>query len=297
VRFALSLTNRTFLILRRLRTEIKPSFVLTNQFSAVGGSVCGSKQHVSCDDVRIVAWNLNHRTGKKAIPSAVSQAILSLVPDVVVLTEYVEGPCHADFCDALKGGGLPSQFYTASGRHNQVLFAAREAASLGPLSAPRNLSHAAPNLLHVRLAEPALEIAAVRVPWYKVAKDRHAYWDWFETALPPLLLSSAVIIGDLNCDPQGSRGRGPKSLRRLAAQGWQLADPHGLGSYISHKGKTSRLDHALVSSAVNINAAAYIQSENGYIFMEPGLSPLSDHAPLVLDVALGAATKFGGYEE
>jgi hypothetical protein len=221
------------------------------------------------------------------ISNAIPQAILSLVPDVVVLTEYVEGPCHADFCDALKAGGLPSQFYTASGRHNQVLIAAREAASLGLLSAPRNLSHAAPNWLHVRIAEPALEIVGVRVPWYEAAEDVRAYWEWFETALPPWLYSHAVIIGDLNCDPQNPRGHGPKSLRRLVAHGWKLPTPDGPGSYSSTNGRISRLDHVLVSPAVNVTAATYIQSANGHVFMRPGSCPLSDHAPLVLDICFG----------
>ena len=221
------------------------------------------------------------------IPTAVPQAILSLVADVVVLTEYVEGPRHADFCDALKVGGLPIQFHTPSGRHNQVLIAARKGASLGPLGAPRELSNAAPNWLHVRLAEPALDIVGVRVPWYDVAKDVRAYWSWFENALRPWQSSYAVIIGDLNCDPQNPRGHGPKSLRRLVAHGWKLPTPDGPGSYFSPKGRISRLDHALVSPAVNVTAATYIQSANGYAFMKPGLCPLSDHAPLVLDICFG----------
>lgn len=237
--------------------------------------------------MRILAWNLNHRSLKKKIPAALPEGILSLGPDVVILTEYVEGPSHGGFCDCLKAGGLPVQFRTPGGPDNQVLIASRTTASQGSLFPPINLSYAASNWLHVRLAEPLLEIVGVRVPLYKVAKDRHSYWDWFELAIPPLLTSASVIIGDLNCDPQSSRGRGPKSLSRLAAQGWQLADPDGHGSYASHTGKTSRLDHALLSPTLEITAAAYIQSANGFVFMKPGSCPLSDHAPVVLDICIG----------
>jgi hypothetical protein len=241
--------------------------------------------------VRIITWNLNHRTRKRSeIPTSIPHAILSLDSDVVVLTEYVEGPCHAAFCECLSAGGLQVQMITPSGKHNQVLIASRLTAGRGAIVPPSSLLNAASNWLHVHLAEQALEIVGVRVPYYESAKDWDPYWDWFETAVPPLLLTPTVIIGDLNCDPQrscdpGLKGRGSKSVGWLVGKGWHWRDPIGLGSYTSVSGSIYRLDHALVSPTLEVTGSEYIQSANGYFFMKPGLSPLSDHAPLVLEIA------------
>jgi len=236
--------------------------------------------------LRILTWNVNHRTRKKAIPAVLTEGILSLNPDVIVLTEYVEGPDHSNLCNSLKGGGLAVQFHSQAGRHNQVFIASRFAATVGSLAPPTDLYHAVPNWLHVRLAGPLLDIFGMRVPCYKLAIQRRSYWDWFETAVQPLFPRPAVIIGDINCDPRSLTGHGPKHLKRLATAGWHLPEPTGDASYISYKGKHSRLDHALATPAVNVRSASYIDSANGFFFMGSGRGFLSDHAPLVLDIVL-----------
>ena len=58
--------------------------------------------------MRILAWNINHRTRKMAVAAAIPAGILSLNPDAVVMTDYVEGPDHIAFCAALAAGGLLS---------------------------------------------------------------------------------------------------------------------------------------------------------------------------------------------
>jgi exonuclease III len=238
--------------------------------------------------LRIFTWNVNHRTCRKAISAAFPAGILSLSPDVVVLTEYVKGPDHATFCTALEAGGLAARFHTPiqPGRHNQVLIASRSMATVGTFVPPDTLSHAVSNCLHVSLAGPSLHLLGLRVPMYKSAKERCSYWDWFETAIQPLFAYPTVIIGDLNADPRRTRGPGADHLRRLAAAGWQLPDPDGPGSYTSANGQMSRLDHALVTPTVTVRTAQYIASANGYLFSGRGPAYLSDHAPLVLDVSV-----------
>lgn len=235
--------------------------------------------------MRILAWNINHRTRKKAVPAAIPAGILSLNPDAVVLTEYVEGPDHNSFCATLGASGLSTLFKTpALGRHNQVLFASRSRANLGTFAPPSTLGHAASNCIHVQLATPVLDLIGLRVPMYKRVTEIRSCWDWFGAAIEPLLASATVIIGDFNADPRRAIGPACERMRRLVAAGWQLPDPVGLWSYISAKGQTSRLDHALVSPAVTMVRAKYIVAANGFDFAGPGPGYLSDHAPLVLDV-------------
>src|ERR1700677_1159129 len=90
--------------------------------------------------MRIVAWNVNHRTFAKPIPSAMADALLSLGPDVIVLTEYVrreEFPGHGFLCEGLRNVGF-SHFQLSAEtaahydgkksrrRSNQVFIASRE---------------------------------------------------------------------------------------------------------------------------------------------------------------------------
>ena len=130
--------------------------------------------------MRILTWNINHRAVTKAIPAALPKGILSLNPDVVVLTEYVEGSDHSKLCDSLEAGGLPVQFRSQKVEgQNQVFVASRFVATVGLLAPPNDLYPAASNWLHVRIAGPSLEIVGMRVPCYDLANQRRSYWDWF----------------------------------------------------------------------------------------------------------------------
>jgi hypothetical protein len=75
--------------------------------------------------MRILTWNVNHKTRQKDIPPRAVALLLSLAPDVVVLTEYVHGASRAGFLDAMAAGGL--RFSLVSERapnENQVLIQA-----------------------------------------------------------------------------------------------------------------------------------------------------------------------------
>ena len=236
--------------------------------------------------VRILAWNVNHRTRQKAIPADVPASILSLNPDVVVLTEYVEGRGHSSLLTELSKVGISTEFHTPfQPGHNQVLVVSRSTSSLGTFVPPMALGHAASNCVHAQFVSPFLNLIGMRVPMYKSSSESRSYWDWFGPAVGPLLNSRTVIIGDLNTDPQRSKSRGFEDLKRLVASGWQLPNPVGEWSYISTRGTTSRLDHALVSPAVSAVRAEYIASAHGFAFAGSGNSYLSDHAPLILDIA------------
>jgi len=134
---------------------------------------------------------------------------------------------------------------------------------------PNRLPHPVSNWLHVRFIDPSLDLVGLRVPIERAREKNIAYWNWFKpvnpavkgkSAIQRLLASPAVIIGDLNADPHrdpaaGEARRLPKRLgaehlEHLKEDGWQLPNPEGPWSYISNQGKTSRLDHALISPSV-----------------------------------------------
>ena len=76
--------------------------------------------------VKLLAWNLNHRAARQRIPSWIAAAIEEQDPDVLVLTEYVEGPDHDDFLASLNANGLSTSSCSAQpGRQNQMIIASR----------------------------------------------------------------------------------------------------------------------------------------------------------------------------
>ena len=77
--------------------------------------------------MKLLAWNLNHRAARRQIPLWIAAAINEQAPDILVLTEYVEGPDHDFFLASLNANGL-SEFScsTQPGRENQVLIASRD---------------------------------------------------------------------------------------------------------------------------------------------------------------------------
>ena len=234
--------------------------------------------------MRLLTWNLNHRARPKPVPHNVVEAILSLKPDLAVLTEYVTGENHKRVCDAFIASGLAGQRCTSQCKgHNQVFIAARAALDPGTLTPPISLPHATSNFLHVRCSGSPLEVLGLRVPDYKSAKDKREWWEWFERSLSTFLHRQMIAIGDFNADPSRPHMAGVNHLRRLQTFGWQLPTPEGDCSYISVRGCSSRIDHALVSPSIPILTARYITYASGHAFAGPGSNYLSDHAPLLIE--------------
>ena len=53
-------------------------------------------------EIHVAAWNLNHRTGRKAVPEKAVDAITAMGIDILVLNEYVDGDHENDFKKRLK---------------------------------------------------------------------------------------------------------------------------------------------------------------------------------------------------
>ena len=236
------------------------------------------------DTLHLAAWNLNHRTGKKAIPPAVIHAIAALDIDVLVLTEFVDGDHHARFKDSLKDLGLDSLAVSVKApRQNQVLIAARSPlADNGLLPLPGHTEAATTNWLHRRLPELKLEVVGFRAPMYLDADDRAGYWRQVEDIAHAARDRHVIFLGDFRCDPHTQLRLGDSLFPRLTADGYKLAQPEGDWSYHGGHGST-RVDHALVCPALHITDARYLYKAGRHTFAGPPNgddNPLSDHALL-----------------
>lgn len=104
--------------------------------------------------MRLLTWNLNHKSRPKHVSPLVAQAIAALEPDGAVLTEYVRGADHSRFCDELASTGLRHVQVTPDCQgHNQVLVCSRSPLQLGAIQAPPIARAVASNVLHVYLPE------------------------------------------------------------------------------------------------------------------------------------------------
>lgn len=237
--------------------------------------------------MRIVSWNINHRARERRIPDQLVRAIEALVPDVVVLTEYVPGSSRASFLDALRALGLRNILTSAfAPRENHVLIAARSALEPGDIRAPP-IAHAVPsNALHVRLPEAGFELLGLRLPDYsKQPKTRRACWDWILHTAAAVRGRPFVLIGDFNTDPAYPRARCGDRIGLLKDSGWQHQFPESPPSYRTPRGDGVCIDHAFVTPHFELRRVSYIaQAGTHVLFGAEGA--LSDHAALLIELQL-----------
>ena len=241
------------------------------------------------DTLHLAAWNLNHRTGRKAIPPVVIHAIASLDIDVLVLTEFVDGLQADHFKAALKDVGFASLAVSLKApRQNQVLIAARtELADDGLLPLPGHTEAATTNWLHRRLPAHGLEIVGFRAPTYLAADDRVSYWQQVEAIARTGRDRRAIYLGDFNLDPSTDTRPYAQVFPRLAAEGFTLARPKGDWSYHGGNGPGgTRIDHALATPGLSFTDARYLYKAGRHLLAGTanGTAPLSDHALLSLRI-------------
>jgi len=214
------------------------------------------------------------------------RAIELLAPDILTLNEYVHGPTREAMVAALADMGLAQVLVTKRVEgHNQVLIASRTKLVAGDLAAPQVSVADSPNFLHVHLPAEDFELVAMRVPWYEKAKEKGDYWEQFHRLGMDAIGRKILFIGDLNVDP-GSKCAGTRWLNRMVDDGWHLPSPEGPWSYISRTGMNSRIDHALASPHLRIAGARYVSEIGGVKLAGPDASAISDHAALVVDLAV-----------
>ena len=236
--------------------------------------------------MKILEWNVNHRTRQKPIRPTMAAAILSLRPDVVVLTEYVSGFSRGPFLDELASGGLAYHLVSPDTKaENQVLIVARSILEEGEIRAPAIASSLPSNVLHVRVPAEGFEVLGLRMPDYsRLPPIRRDCWDWLTQTASALVSRPFVLIGDFNTDPKYPKARCGPRIAELVAGGWKHAAPSGGASYWTPTGHAVRIDHAFVSRHFAILSARYIRESGPHVFAGGGDGALSDHAALIVDL-------------
>jgi len=237
--------------------------------------------------MRIATWNLNHRGGATPFRAETADAALALAADALFFTGYCPRQHAAAFQSRLAAAGWSTQCVSAATREpaDGVLAAARVPMLAEPFARPRFDGQFATNVLRVRFPGTGLRALALRVPAYgaRQAALALAAWDWIEAQANALIGGPAVILGDFNAGPASPRHRGGDHLQRILASGWRLATPAEGASCFGLNGRTSVVDHLLVSPAGAASGAAFLTAAGGHSLAgAPGA--MSDHAVLAADI-------------
>ncbi|MEI7856889.1 MAG: endonuclease/exonuclease/phosphatase family protein [Methanomicrobiales archaeon] len=242
--------------------------------------------------MKILTWNVAHQThtANKNLPE-MAEALASLSPDVIVLTEYVPGKLHTKFTSDLNALGFEWKISHASPtirRQNQVLIASHTPLVEGDIIAPL-ISPAFPsNVLHVRVPEMGFEVLGLRVPMPLNPDIRSKYWNWIADTAPQLRDRPSIILGDLNNDTGAKGPNGGVRFNQLKEGGWYRAPASGKSYWSKDGAVESRLDHALFTPHFVIGKSEYITESGRSVFanIKPAnFNPkaMSDHAILLVE--------------
>ena len=236
--------------------------------------------------VRLLAWNVNHRSQQRKIPATMATAIASLRPDIVLLTEYVPGPSRNAFISDLAYYGLLHVLGTERVLgQNSVLIASRTPLRPGRIRAPAIDAALPSNVLHVTVPEQNLELLGIRIPDYSRAPAlRRACWDWILDIGDRLRARPSVILGDFNTSPVYPPSRCGDRISAMVASGWQLSSPASGASYWTPKGRGVQIDHAFTSPHLVTRSSRYVVEDHGHVFAVNSESALSDHAALEISI-------------
>ncbi len=230
--------------------------------------------------LRIVTWNI--RAGGGARVPRIAAALAEQAADVLVLTEYRDGPSGPPLRDALADLGY--RWLTAHrpppGRNGVLIASKRPIREHGPISStlpePWRLLHTSIGRVHlIGVYMPNLR---AKIP----------YWEALIASLSQRTQTSAVAIGDFNTcrafvDEPGSFDVTARFMDTVQEAGfrdlWRDRYPEGREfSWYSHRRNGFRIDHAFASPRIARRTA-----DIGYVHTvrEAGLS---DHSMLRLDL-------------
>ena len=235
--------------------------------------------------MRLVTWNLGHRTDGNRRPDKVIQALIALEPDIVILAQRLPAAACRPLLDALAGIGLKLHLAPKAGQRNRrVLIASRLDLVPGVLETDADGDHPPPNVLHAYAPNGTLDVLGLRMPdCGDRPTSRQACWDWLLQAAATLKQRRAVLIGDFEFDANHERAGGMEHLRRLTNEGWRHAAPADGAAYWTTAGQATRLDHALLSPSIQPIDVRYALEAAGFRLAGTKDS-LSDQPALVVDL-------------
>jgi len=236
--------------------------------------------------MKLVTWNVNHRTRPNPIPELVPEAIKALGPDVLVLTEYVRGLSHDLFVARLFDLGMKYVLMSPEVRgENSLLIASCRRIVPGKIIAESIAPSVPYNFLHVELPDDDLQVIGIRVPDYsRTPRIRRACWDWLCSVAADVISSSTIIIGDLNSDPAYPKSHCGDRFAKLVEDGWQLALPKDGASFWTPSNHSVRLDHAFVSPHNRIVSSRYVAEIDDLVLANKRKPSLPDHAALEIEI-------------
>lgn len=238
--------------------------------------------------MRLLTWNLNHRAAQRIIPDWVPIAIGNQNPDLVVITEYVQGDTHSKFVRALAVQGLPhTQVSMRTEGQNQILIASKSILSSGCIHG-LDLHPAVPsNTLHVFVDDYQIQLIGFRMPAFK-SKDRkmkRTVWEWLISTSRSLESHRAIVTGDLNTALGDSTNYCGDCLPVLTQYGWQHAIPaDGFSWKSARHGTLRRIDHTFLSPIMPAGSSKYLWDfESMATDAASARVGVPDHAMLIVD--------------
>jgi hypothetical protein len=235
--------------------------------------------------MRLVTWNLGHRANGNRHPDRVLKALIALEPDIVILAQRLQDAACGLLLAALADIGLKLQLAPRTGqRKRHVLIASRLELVPGVLDDGSNGDHRPPNVLHAYAPTGTLDVLGLRMPDRgSQPASRDACWDWLLNAAETLKHRRAVLIGDFEFGASHEHGGGTDHLRRLTNEGWRHAAPADGAAYWTTDGRTTQLDHAFLSPAIQPIDVRYALEAAGFRLAGTRDS-LSEQPALVVDL-------------
>jgi exonuclease III len=237
--------------------------------------------------MKIISWNLNHRTNEKNIPKEVISFFKIYNPEIIVLNEFVDGISRDTFKRELQNLGYIYQCFSKKiPKHNQIFIASKYELSMAKSITPTLTSHAETNYLHVIIPSKDIELIGLRAPSYKTTKEKNAYWFEVGEILSKLRTKNIVLIGDINFNPFSKSSSDITEVDFIYDSFYKIKKPIGEWSYISPNGKNkSIIDHAIYSKHINIGTIKYLRHFNNIqLAGSAEEQAISDHAVLTLEL-------------
>ena len=230
--------------------------------------------------LRVLTWNI--RAGGGARVARIAAALAPHEADVLVLTEYRDGPAAPLLRAELMrlGYGWMSAHTPPRGRNGVLIAARRPLREIGPLST----SVPEPwRMLDVMVG--SMHLTGVYMPNLRA---KVPYWEALIQTLSDRSSNAALALGDFNTcrafvDEPGATDVTARFMDEVQTAGfrdlWRERNPDGREfTWYSTRGNGFRIDHAFLSHRLAKRAA-----DVRYVH-DVRLAGLSDHSMLVVDL-------------
>jgi hypothetical protein len=258
--------------------------------SAITLANCPRTRPPMPDTLHLAAWNINHRTGRKSIPPDTLHAIAALDIDVLVLTEFVDGPHHEPLQGEPQGHRLREPRGVRKGPAPEPGPDRRPHPARRRRPAPPSRSHRGRH--HQLAAPPSARVQARdrRLPRtvYLNNDDRLGYWQQVEGDRPVRPRASRRVPRRLQLDPHTDTRPCAQVFPRLTSEGFTLANPRATGATTPATAwRHPHRPRARQSHGYALTEARYLYKTGRHTARRPanGHGPaLSDHALLSIRV-------------